>query len=154
MCRGLLTGDSWIFLSHSFCTRSLTRENSAKSFIRGKRLQVSYHWITYGQINNAGYVFVIKFGRLWRCATKFWFRKRGWHRESYTTSCSVIHQIISLLNCRLIGPSKVIVVSSFFIISEYDLSVRLILLTRGPSFTIYEEQTWWLCFDAAVIALE
>ncbi|XP_015084761.1 meiotic recombination protein SPO11-2 [Solanum pennellii] len=32
--RGLLTGDSWIFLSHSFCTRSLTRENSAKSFIR------------------------------------------------------------------------------------------------------------------------
>ncbi|PHT92341.1 Meiotic recombination protein SPO11-2 [Capsicum annuum] len=33
--RGLLTGDSWIFLSHSFCTRSLTKENSAKSFIRG-----------------------------------------------------------------------------------------------------------------------
>ncbi|KAK4365423.1 hypothetical protein RND71_016781 [Anisodus tanguticus] len=32
--RGLLTGDSWIFLSHSFCTRSLTRENSTKSFIR------------------------------------------------------------------------------------------------------------------------
>nr|XP_009768827.1 PREDICTED: meiotic recombination protein SPO11-2 isoform X2 [Nicotiana sylvestris] len=32
--QGLLTGDSWIFLSHSFCTRSLTRENSAKSFIR------------------------------------------------------------------------------------------------------------------------
>ncbi|CAN4077656.1 unnamed protein product [Withania somnifera] len=31
---GLLTGDSWIFLSHSFCTRSLTKENSAKSFIR------------------------------------------------------------------------------------------------------------------------
>ncbi|KAL8112526.1 meiotic recombination protein SPO11-2 [Apium graveolens] len=30
----LLTDDSWIFLSHSFCMRSLTRENTAKAFIR------------------------------------------------------------------------------------------------------------------------
>ncbi|KAI3823612.1 hypothetical protein L1987_05051 [Smallanthus sonchifolius] len=31
---GLLTDDSWIFLSRSFCTRSLMRENTTKSFIR------------------------------------------------------------------------------------------------------------------------
>ncbi|KAM3321677.1 meiotic recombination protein SPO11-2 [Capsicum chacoense] len=41
--RGLLTGDSWIFLSHSFCTRSLTKENSAKSFIRvWKVMEICY----------------------------------------------------------------------------------------------------------------
>ncbi|XP_059662277.1 meiotic recombination protein SPO11-2 isoform X2 [Cornus florida] len=32
--RGLLTDVSWIFLSHSFCTRSLMRENTARAFIR------------------------------------------------------------------------------------------------------------------------
>ncbi|KAF7151930.1 hypothetical protein RHSIM_Rhsim02G0235800 [Rhododendron simsii] len=32
--RGLLTDVSWIFLSHSFCTRSLMRANTAKAFIR------------------------------------------------------------------------------------------------------------------------
>ncbi|XP_024984774.1 meiotic recombination protein SPO11-2 [Cynara cardunculus var. scolymus] len=32
--QGLLTDVSWIFLSHAFCTKSLTRENTAKSFIR------------------------------------------------------------------------------------------------------------------------
>ncbi|MFS7914398.1 hypothetical protein Hanom_Chr02g00152921 [Helianthus anomalus] len=32
---GLLTEDSWIFLSRSFCTRSLMRENTTKSFMRG-----------------------------------------------------------------------------------------------------------------------
>ncbi|XVE64775.1 hypothetical protein DITRI_Ditri07aG0128900 [Diplodiscus trichospermus] len=31
---GLLTDVSWIFLSHSFCTRSLMRSNAAKAFIR------------------------------------------------------------------------------------------------------------------------
>ncbi|KAF7846482.1 hypothetical protein BT93_L4254 [Corymbia citriodora subsp. variegata] len=31
---GLLTDVSWIFLSHSFCTRSLTRANATKAFIR------------------------------------------------------------------------------------------------------------------------
>ncbi|KAK3429352.1 hypothetical protein EUGRSUZ_E00781 [Eucalyptus grandis] len=31
---GLLTDISWIFLSHSFCTRSLMRANAAKAFIR------------------------------------------------------------------------------------------------------------------------
>ena len=33
--KGLLTDVSWIFLSRSFCTKSMTRESSAKSFIRG-----------------------------------------------------------------------------------------------------------------------
>ncbi|KAJ9555130.1 hypothetical protein OSB04_009744 [Centaurea solstitialis] len=33
--QGLLTDVSWIFLSHEFCTKSLTRENTAKSFVRG-----------------------------------------------------------------------------------------------------------------------
>ncbi|KAI3772306.1 hypothetical protein L6452_03488 [Arctium lappa] len=32
--QGLLTDVSWIFLSHAFCTKSLTRENTAKSFVR------------------------------------------------------------------------------------------------------------------------
>ncbi|XP_023752623.1 meiotic recombination protein SPO11-2 [Lactuca sativa] len=32
--QSLLTETSWIFLSRSFCTKSLTRENSAKAFIR------------------------------------------------------------------------------------------------------------------------
>ncbi|KAL4592518.1 hypothetical protein LXL04_005516 [Taraxacum kok-saghyz] len=32
--QSLLTDVSWIFLSRSFCTKSLTRENSAKAFIR------------------------------------------------------------------------------------------------------------------------
>ncbi|CAH1451362.1 unnamed protein product [Lactuca virosa] len=32
--QSLLTEASWIFLSRSFCTKSLTRENSAKAFIR------------------------------------------------------------------------------------------------------------------------
>ncbi|XP_028077335.1 meiotic recombination protein SPO11-2 isoform X1 [Camellia sinensis] len=32
--RGLLTDVSWIFLSHSFCTRSLMRVNTAQAFIR------------------------------------------------------------------------------------------------------------------------
>lgn len=32
---GILTDVSWIFLSHSFCTRSLMRPNAAKAFIRG-----------------------------------------------------------------------------------------------------------------------
>ncbi|XP_027183324.1 meiotic recombination protein SPO11-2 [Coffea eugenioides] len=32
--RGLLTDVSWIFLSQSFCKRSLMRENTAKSFVR------------------------------------------------------------------------------------------------------------------------
>ncbi|KAE8055405.1 hypothetical protein FH972_012245 [Carpinus fangiana] len=32
--QGLLTQVSWIFLSHSFCTRSLMRANTAKAFIR------------------------------------------------------------------------------------------------------------------------
>ncbi|KAL6986314.1 hypothetical protein U1Q18_019681 [Sarracenia purpurea var. burkii] len=34
--RGLLTDVSWIFLSHSFSTRSLMRESTVKAFIRGK----------------------------------------------------------------------------------------------------------------------
>ncbi|KAG2680534.1 hypothetical protein I3760_11G102500 [Carya illinoinensis] len=33
-CKGLLTQVSCIFLSHSFCTRSLMRANTAKAFIR------------------------------------------------------------------------------------------------------------------------
>ncbi|XP_057968460.1 meiotic recombination protein SPO11-2 isoform X2 [Malania oleifera] len=32
--QGLLSDVSWIFLSHSFCTRSLMRPNAAKAFIR------------------------------------------------------------------------------------------------------------------------
>ncbi|GLT56103.1 hypothetical protein SLA2020_291740 [Shorea laevis] len=32
--QGMLTDVSWIFLSHSFCTRSLTRANASKAFIR------------------------------------------------------------------------------------------------------------------------
>ncbi|KAH9719395.1 Meiotic recombination protein SPO11-2 [Citrus sinensis] len=32
--QGLLTDVSWIFLSHSFCTRSLTKSNAAKAFVR------------------------------------------------------------------------------------------------------------------------
>ncbi|KAL2516766.1 Meiotic recombination protein SPO11-2 [Abeliophyllum distichum] len=32
--RGLLSDRTWIFLSHSFCTRSLMKENTAKSFLR------------------------------------------------------------------------------------------------------------------------
>ncbi|KAL8256015.1 hypothetical protein R6Q59_031082 [Mikania micrantha] len=40
---GLLTEDSWIFLSRSFCTRSLMRENSTKSFIRvWKMMEMCY----------------------------------------------------------------------------------------------------------------
>ncbi|KAK4741223.1 hypothetical protein SAY87_024811 [Trapa incisa] len=31
---GLLTGVPWIFLSHSFCTRSLMKANAAKAFVR------------------------------------------------------------------------------------------------------------------------
>ncbi|XVF52978.1 hypothetical protein PTKIN_Ptkin05aG0061400 [Pterospermum kingtungense] len=31
---GILTDVSWIFLSHSFCTRSLMRPNAAKAFVR------------------------------------------------------------------------------------------------------------------------
>ncbi|KAJ4712004.1 meiotic recombination protein SPO11-2 [Melia azedarach] len=34
VCQGLLTDVSWIFLSHSFCTRSLTNANAAKAFVR------------------------------------------------------------------------------------------------------------------------
>ncbi|KAK9202874.1 hypothetical protein WN943_013127 [Citrus x changshan-huyou] len=34
--QGLLTDVSWIFLSHSFCTRSLTKSNAAKAFVRGQ----------------------------------------------------------------------------------------------------------------------
>lgn len=33
--QGILTDDSWIFLSHSFCTRSLMRPNASKAFVRG-----------------------------------------------------------------------------------------------------------------------
>ncbi|XP_038906477.1 meiotic recombination protein SPO11-2 isoform X2 [Benincasa hispida] len=32
--QGILTDDLWIFLSHSFCTRSLMRSNAAKAFVR------------------------------------------------------------------------------------------------------------------------
>ncbi|KAL5747560.1 hypothetical protein ACOSP7_024567 [Xanthoceras sorbifolium] len=32
--QGLLTDVSWIFLSHSFCTRSLMKANAAKAFVR------------------------------------------------------------------------------------------------------------------------
>ncbi|KGN50057.1 meiotic recombination protein SPO11-2 [Cucumis sativus] len=32
--QGILTDDSWIFLSHSFCTRSLMRPNASKAFVR------------------------------------------------------------------------------------------------------------------------
>ncbi|KAK4844885.1 hypothetical protein QYF36_025647 [Acer negundo] len=32
--QGLLTDVSWIFLSHSYCTRSLTKANAAKAFVR------------------------------------------------------------------------------------------------------------------------
>ncbi|KAG6606069.1 Meiotic recombination protein SPO11-2, partial [Cucurbita argyrosperma subsp. sororia] len=32
--QGILTDESWIFLSHSFCTRSLMRANAAKAFVR------------------------------------------------------------------------------------------------------------------------
>ncbi|KAL8226935.1 hypothetical protein R6Q57_016767 [Mikania cordata] len=40
---GLLTEDSWIFLSRSFCTRSLMRENTTKSFIRvWKMMEMCY----------------------------------------------------------------------------------------------------------------
>ncbi|XP_039055971.1 meiotic recombination protein SPO11-2-like [Hibiscus syriacus] len=34
MSEGILTDVSWIFLSHTFCTRSLMRANAAKAFIR------------------------------------------------------------------------------------------------------------------------
>lgn len=37
MSRGLLSDVSSIFLSDSFCTRSLMREKTAKSFIRGRK---------------------------------------------------------------------------------------------------------------------
>ncbi|KAI3522596.1 hypothetical protein L1887_00505 [Cichorium endivia] len=41
--RSLLTEVSWIFLSRSFCTKSLTRENSAKAFIRvWKMMEMCY----------------------------------------------------------------------------------------------------------------
>ncbi|XP_076947388.1 meiotic recombination protein SPO11-2-like [Bidens hawaiensis] len=40
---GLLTEDSWIFLSRSFCTRSLMREKTTKSFIRvWKMMEMCY----------------------------------------------------------------------------------------------------------------
>ncbi|KAF5819065.1 putative DNA topoisomerase (ATP-hydrolyzing) [Helianthus annuus] len=40
---GLLTEDSWIFLSRSFCTRSLMRENTTKSFMRvWKMMEMCY----------------------------------------------------------------------------------------------------------------
>ncbi|CAL5442620.1 unnamed protein product [Camellia sinensis] len=41
--RGLLTDVSWIFLSHSFCTRSMMRVNTAQAFIRvWKVMEVCY----------------------------------------------------------------------------------------------------------------
>ncbi|CAA3024985.1 meiotic recombination SPO11-2 [Olea europaea subsp. europaea] len=41
--RGLLSDCTWIFLSHSFCTRSLMKENTAKSFIRvWKMMEMCY----------------------------------------------------------------------------------------------------------------
>ncbi|CAI9288827.1 unnamed protein product [Lactuca saligna] len=41
--QSLLTEASWIFLSRSFCTKSLTRENSAKAFIRAwKVMEMCY----------------------------------------------------------------------------------------------------------------
>ncbi|PWA53648.1 meiotic recombination protein SPO11-2 [Artemisia annua] len=41
--QGLLTDVSWIFLSRSFCTKSMTRESSAKSFIRAwKVMEMCY----------------------------------------------------------------------------------------------------------------
>ncbi|KAI3792373.1 hypothetical protein L2E82_06250 [Cichorium intybus] len=41
--QSLLTEVSWIFLSRSFCTKSLTRENSAKAFIRvWKMMEMCY----------------------------------------------------------------------------------------------------------------
>lgn len=36
LSQGLLTQTPWIFLTHSFCTRSLMRPNAAKAFIRGQ----------------------------------------------------------------------------------------------------------------------
>ncbi|RVW43079.1 Meiotic recombination protein SPO11-2 [Vitis vinifera] len=38
--RGLLTEVSCIFLSHSFCTRSLMRPNAAKAFVRGNHFLI------------------------------------------------------------------------------------------------------------------
>ena len=41
--QSLLTEASWIFLSRSFCTKSLTRENSAKAFIRGTYYMIRHY---------------------------------------------------------------------------------------------------------------
>nr|GME00458.1 meiotic recombination protein SPO11-2 [Ipomoea batatas] len=46
--RGLLTDESWIFLSYSFCTRSLMRENTAKSFVRvWKVMEMCYQILSH-----------------------------------------------------------------------------------------------------------
>nr|GEW12838.1 meiotic recombination protein SPO11-2 [Tanacetum cinerariifolium] len=46
--QGLLTDVSWIFLSRSLCTKSLTRESSAKSFIRAwKVMEMCYEILVH-----------------------------------------------------------------------------------------------------------
>nr|GLL49256.1 meiotic recombination protein SPO11-2 [Ipomoea trifida] len=48
--RGLLTDESWIFLSYSFCTRSLMRENTAKSFVRvWKVMEMCYQILSHDE---------------------------------------------------------------------------------------------------------
>jgi hypothetical protein len=40
--QGLLTDDdTWIFLSRSFCKRTLMRANAAKAFIRGNYIKIT-----------------------------------------------------------------------------------------------------------------
>ena len=46
-------------------------------------------------------------GRLWRCVSRFWYRKRGWLRGSSSTNCFVVLHSISLVSYRLTGQSKV-----------------------------------------------
>ncbi|KAK2984582.1 hypothetical protein RJ640_018960 [Escallonia rubra] len=48
--QGLLTDVSWIFLSRSFCTRSLTKNSSAKAFIRvWKVMEMIYQVLVEGK---------------------------------------------------------------------------------------------------------
>lgn len=130
-----MTDVSWIFLSHSFCTRSLTKSNAAKAFVRGlihnllcfllvQKFQDQ--WVPTRL--NCLFILFDKFGRWWRRAFRYCLKKSESRRENSFISCYVIHQNISLPSCKLTGQSKVIFLQPLVSLIDWLNSLLMIFI--------------------------
>lgn len=84
---GLLTDVSWIFLSHSCCTRSLMRANATKAFIRGRSRSPSFFYkeasVKAYDIINTGFECFVVWKVMEMCYQILLQEKRVTQRELY-----------------------------------------------------------------------